>query len=123
MVREAAQHAAEDRRRRELVEARNQADALTYTAEKQLQEHGARVGDTERKAVEDAVSALRDAVSGDDLNRIRQRTDALSQALTRFGEAVQRVAAAPGADQAASGGSADDVVDAEFEEVDRRKHG
>src|SRR5687768_18457799 len=59
MVREAELHAEEDKRRRELVEARNQADALIHSAEKQLQEHGQRAGDAERKPVEDAIAALR----------------------------------------------------------------
>ncbi|HZA67453.1 MAG TPA: molecular chaperone DnaK [Geminicoccaceae bacterium] len=128
MVQEAEQHAEEDRRRRELVEARNQADTILYTAEKQLQEHGAQVSDAERRPVEDAIAALREAVSGDDVNRIRQRTEALSQALSRFGEAIHRAAAAqPEEPAAAAGGQAstggEDVVDAEFEDVDQRRHG
>ncbi|WP_377805910.1 molecular chaperone DnaK [Azospirillum sp. A29] len=134
MVKDAEAHAEEDKRRRELVDVRNQADAAIYTAEKQLQEHGNRVGETERKPVEDALNALREAVGGDDLDRIRQRIDTLSQALTRFGETIHRAAADTGtrsaAEQAAaanagpsgpSGGGAggsEGVVDAEFEEVD-----
>jgi molecular chaperone DnaK len=127
MVQEAEQHAEEDRRRRELVEARNQADAMIYTAERQLQEHGARVGDAERRPVEDAIAALREAVSGDDIARIRERTEALSQALSRFGEAIHRAAAAQPQEQAAAGNQAsaggEDVVDAEFEDVDQRRDG
>ncbi|NUB25212.1 molecular chaperone DnaK [Azospirillum brasilense] len=128
MVKDAEAHAEEDRKRRELVDARNQADAAMYTAEKQLQEHGSRVGETERKPVEDALNALREAVGGDDVDRIRQRIDTLSQALTRFGETIHRAAADTGtrsaAEQAAaanagpSGGGSEGVVDAEFEEVD-----
>jgi molecular chaperone DnaK len=125
MVREAEQHAAEDRRRRELVEARNQADATIHAAEKQLQEHGGRVGDAERRPVEQAIAALREAVAGDNTAGIRQRLEALSQALMRLGEAIQRAAAAQPEEatggQAAGGG--EDVVDAEFEEVDRRRRG
>jgi molecular chaperone DnaK len=126
LVREAEQHAAEDKRRRELVEARNEADAAIYAAEKQLHEHGARVSEPERRAVEGAVAALRDAASGEDVGRIRQRIEALTQALTRLGEAIHREAAAgqPG-DRAAGGGRSstggDDVVDAEFEDVDDRR--
>jgi molecular chaperone DnaK len=123
MVREAEQHADEDKRRRELVETRNQADAMLHTAQKQLEEYGAQVGAAERKTVEDAVSGLREAVSGEDTGRIRERIDTLSQALTRFGEAIHRAAQAQPEDQAAAGGGGDDVVDAEFEEVDRRKRG
>jgi molecular chaperone DnaK len=131
MVKDAEAHAEEDRKRRELVDARNQADAAIYAAEKQLQEHGARAGDAERKPLEDAMNALREAVAGDDVHRIRQRIDTLSQALTRFGEAIQRSAEASGtrgaAEQSAggsggssrpSGGGNEEVVDAEFEEVD-----
>ena len=124
MVREAESHAAEDRRRRELIEARNQADAAIYTAEKQLQENEGRAGDAERKAVEDAVASLREAVAGEDVERIRQRLDTLTQALSRFGEAIHRAAAEPASGAAssgaadASGGGGEGVVDAEFEEVD-----
>ena len=113
MVQEAEQHAEEDRRRRELVEARNVADATMHSAEKQLQEHGGQVSEAERRPVEEAIAALREAVSGDNTAGIRQRLEALSQALTRLGEAIHRAAAAqpeqpaPGC-QAATG--AEDVV-------------
>ena len=127
MVREAEQHAEEDKRRRELVEARNQADALIHSAEKQLQEQGSRVGEAERKPLEDAIAALREAMGGDDLARIRERSEALSQAFSRLGEAIHR-AGAQSDHQAelagqATGGGGEDVVDAEFEDVDRRKRG
>ncbi|NUB07282.1 molecular chaperone DnaK [Azospirillum sp. Vi22] len=134
MVKDAEAHAEEDRKRRELVDARNQADAAMYTAEKQLQEHGTRVSETERKPVEDALNALREAVGGDDIDRIRQRIDTLSQALTRFSETIHRAAdtgTRSAAEQAAAanaspsgssgggaGGGSEGVVDAEFEEVD-----
>jgi molecular chaperone DnaK len=121
MVREAEQHAEEDRRRRELVEARNQADAAIYTAEKQVQESSGRVGDLERKPVEDAIAALREAINGDDIRGIRQRMDALQRVLMQFGETVQSTAdgSAQGAAPAVAGG--EEVVDAEFEEVDERR--
>jgi molecular chaperone DnaK len=127
MVREAEQHAEEDRRRRELVEARNQADATIHAAERQLQEHGGRASDAARRPVEEAIAALRDALSRDDSAGIRQRLDALSQALMRLGEAIHRAAAAQPEEPAAAGGQSsagdDDVVDAEFEDVDQRRHG
>jgi molecular chaperone DnaK len=126
LVREAEQHAAEDKRRRALVEARNQADAAIYAAEKQLQEQGAGVAEGERRPVEEAIAALRDAVAGEDGERVRQRIEALSQALSRFAEAAQRSASAepPGGGPGAQSGG-DRVVDAEFEDVseDRRKRG
>jgi molecular chaperone DnaK len=126
LVREAEQHAAEDKKRRELVELRNQADAMTYSAEKQLQEHGSRVEPSERKAVEDAMSALRDAATADDAARIQDRLNALSSALAHFAMAVQTVEHAAEAGGGAGGqpaggqpgGAADNVVDAEFSEVD-----
>ncbi|MEA2782871.1 MAG: molecular chaperone DnaK [Rhodospirillaceae bacterium] len=125
MVREAEQNASEDRRRRELVEARNQADALIYTAEKQLQENAAKLGEAERRPVEEAMASLREAVTGEDVTRIRQQVETLSQALARFGEAVHRGAAAagpaaPGPETGAGPAAGDEegVVDAEFEDVD-----
>ena len=121
LVREAEQHAAEDKKRRELVELRNQADAMIYSAEKQLQEHGSRVEPSERKAVEDAMSALRDAVAADDAARIQDRLNGLSSALAHFAMAVQTVehgAEAGGGTGGQPGGAADNVVDAEFSEVD-----
>jgi molecular chaperone DnaK len=123
MVREAEQHAEDDRRRRELIEARNQADAAIYAAEKQLREHAADADAGARKPVEDAIAALREAVSGEDVNRIRTQMDALSQALSRFVEATVQQATASSADRAAAGNKpssagGDDVVDAEFEDVD-----
>jgi molecular chaperone DnaK len=127
MVREAEQHAEGDRRRRELVEARHQADATIHTAERQLQEHGGRVSDAERGPVEQAIAALRDALSRDDGAGIRQRLEALLQALMRLGEAIHRAAAAQPEEPAAAGGQPsagdDDVVDAAFEDVDQRRHG
>src|ERR1700716_359226 len=84
MVREAEQHAAEDRKRRELVEARNQADALIYSTEKELKENEARVNQADRSAVEQAIAALRSAMSGDDSALIRRRTEELAQAAARL---------------------------------------
>ncbi len=128
LVREAEQHSAEDKRRRAAVEARNQGDALVYAAEKQLQEHGGKVGGAERQALEDAAKQLRDVLSGDDADRIGRQTEVLSQALARFGEAVHRSAGAEQAEASGTTGSGpagagnDNVVDADFEEVDDRRH-
>jgi molecular chaperone DnaK len=122
MVREAEQHAAEDKQRRELIEARNQADSAIYAAEKQLKEHGGQASDAQRKALEAAISALREAMTGEDIGRIRERIDGLSRALAQFGEAVQGAATGQAEHAAAtdkpSAAGGDDVVDAEFEEVD-----
>jgi molecular chaperone DnaK len=127
LVREAEQHSAEDKRRRAVVEARNQGDALIHTAEKQLQEHGGKAGSAERQALEDAIKQLRDVLSADDAERIQRQTEALSQAFGHFGEAVHRSAGAQQAEASNATGTAsteagsDNVVDADFEEVDEQK--
>ncbi len=128
MVREAEENAAEDKKRRELVEVKNQADNVLHTAEKTLAEFGDKVSAGERKAIEDDVAALKAAVEGDDVAAIRSKIDALQQSSMKLGEAMykaqQEAAASEGAGPSSeqSGGgnakAADDVVDADFEEVD-----
>jgi len=120
MVREAEQHAAEDKKRREVIEARNQADALIYSTEKSLKEHGGRLNDAERRAIEDAIAALRTAIAGDDAGLIGQRSQALAQAAVRLGDAVHRAGQEDAGPPGARGGD-ERVVDAEFEDVDDPK--
>jgi molecular chaperone DnaK len=117
MVREAEAHADEDKRRKELVEVRNQADAAIYAAEKALNDPTARVPADVKTDMEQAISALRDAIKGEDLQRIKQATERLAQASMRLGEAASRAG-----EQGGTPGSEEkpDVVDAEFEEVDKR---
>ena len=100
MVKEAEAHAEEDKRRRELVEARNQADAAIYTVEKSLKDAEGRVPPNVKSEVEQAVSQLKDAMKGEDVQRIKQGTERVSQAAIRArrGHATaprQRPAAAP----------------------------
>src|SRR6202047_1388131 len=102
MVKDAEQHAAEDRRRREVIEARNQADALIYGTERELKEEGERLGDADRRAIEEAIAALRTAMTSDDAGRIRQGIEALTRAAMRIAEAAQPSSQAGGG----SGGSA-----------------
>ena len=124
MVADAEQHAAEDQKRRRLVDVRNQADSLIYTTEKALAEHGDAVSAEDRAAIEGAVADLKQAMDGEDADAIESRSDALAQASQKLGEAMykaQQEQAAPGGDAAgAAGPAADDpsVVDADFEEVD-----
>ncbi len=122
MVKEAEAHAEEDKKRRALIEARNNADALIYSTEKSLAEHGDKVAEAERKAIEDAVAALREAVQGEDAEDIKRKTEALAQASMKLGEAMykaQQEAAGGGeAGAEAAAGKDEGVVDAEFEEVD-----
>src|SRR6202042_3588992 len=84
MVKDAEAHAEEDKRRRELVEARNQADAAIYTVEKSLKDAEGRVPPNVKSEVEEAVSQLKDAMKGEDVSRIRQATARLSQVATRL---------------------------------------
>ena len=123
MVKEAEAHAEEDRRRKELVEARNQADAALYTAEKTLKETEGRGPANLRTELEQAVAALKEAMKGEDVARIRQASERVAQAGMRLVEAAQQTADAPGTSprETSGAGSGDpDVVDAEFEEVDKR---
>ncbi len=122
MIKEAEEHAEEDRRRRALIEARNQADALIYSTEKSLKEHGDKVAEADRRAIEDAIAALKEAMKGEDTDEIKRKTEQLAQVSMKLGEAMYRAqqqTAESGGSGAAGGGSRDDgVVDAEFEEVD-----
>ena len=121
MVKEAEAHAEEDKRRRELVEARNQADAAIYTVEKSLKDAEGRVPPSVKSEVEQAVSQLKDAMKGEDVQRIKQETERLSQVAMRLGEAMQHAAASDSGGGPGTGAqSGPDVVDAEFEEVDKR---
>ena len=128
MVKDAEAHAGEDKKRRELVEARNQSDALIHSTEKALSEHGDKVGADEKTAIEAAVTGLKEAVKGDDLEDIKAKTNTLAQASMKLGEAMYKAQQAEGAaaDAAADGAGNkpdDNVVDADFEEVDDNKKG
>ncbi|MCS6879161.1 MAG: molecular chaperone DnaK [Geminicoccaceae bacterium] len=120
MIKEAQEHAEEDRRRRELIDARNHADSLIYSTEKSLREYGDKVGAQEREAIERAIADLKAVLDGEDTAEIKRRTDALARAAMKLGEAMYR---AQQAGTGTSGGGAREsgVVDAEFEEVDGDK--
>jgi molecular chaperone DnaK len=130
MVKDAEAHAADDKVRKEQVEAKNHAEALIHSTEKSLAEHGSKVGEPERRAIEDAMASLREAVKGDNAEDIKAKTNTLAQAAMKLGEAMyaqaQKDQAAggpggPGGNAGASGAPKDDVVDAEFTEVDDDK--
>ncbi|MEX2649107.1 MAG: molecular chaperone DnaK [Alphaproteobacteria bacterium] len=133
MVKDAESHAAEDKKRRELVEARNHGEGLIHATEKNLTEHGAKVGETERKAIEAAVAELKETLKGEDAQAIQAKTNTLMQASMKLGEAMYKseqqasAASGDGADGPTGNGSAeageDKVVDAEFEEVDDEHKG
>jgi molecular chaperone DnaK len=134
MVKDAEAHAAEDKRHKELVEARNHAEALIHTTERTLAEHGDKVGAAEKQAIEQAIAELKTATSGEDAEAIRQKTQTLAQASMKLGEAMYRQAdgggAAPGGNGASGAagpeqgaGGQEGVVDVDFEEVDENKKG
>jgi len=127
-VKEAEAHSEDDKKKKELIEARNQADALVYSVEKNVKEFGDKIDAAEKARIEDAISKVRKAIEGDDLQAIKSAQDELTTASHKLAEAMYAKTAAgqsgPEAAQGAAGtgqqGSAkkdDDVVDADFEEV------
>jgi molecular chaperone DnaK len=125
MIKDAEAHAEEDKKRKAAVEAKNHADALVHSTEKALSEHGAKVGEGERRAIETALADLKEALKGDDADAITAKMNTLAQVSMKLGEAMYKQADAPGAGGAEGGGAGaskkDDVVDAEFTEVDDDK--
>jgi molecular chaperone DnaK len=119
MVKDAEANAAADKQRREAVDAKNHADALVHSTEKALAEHGSKVSETERRAIEDAVSDLKEALKGSDAEAIKAKTNTLAQASMKLGEAMYKQQAES---DAAKDAAKDDVVDAEFTEVDDDKN-
>jgi len=126
MVKDAEQHAEEDKKRKSQVEAKNHAEALLHSTEKALAEHGSKVAETEKQAIETAMSDLRESLKGEDADDIAAKTNTLAQASMKLGEAMYRQeqdAQQPGEGEASAGepGNKEDVVDAEFTEVDDDK--
>ena len=134
MVKDAEAHAEEDKKRRELVETRNQAEALIHSTEKNVEEFGDKVGEEIKTGIEDSIKALREALEGEDTEAIRSKVEALAQASMKLGEemykAQQEASAeangdadtgAPDDIQEAAGDDNATVVDAEFEEVEDEK--
>jgi molecular chaperone DnaK len=130
MVKDAEAHAEDDKKRKAEVEAKNHAEALVHSTEKALAEHGSKVGEEERRAIENAMADLKEALKGSDADAIASKSNILAQASMKLGEAMykqaQEASAAGGAEgapgaEAASGAPKEDVVDAEFTEVDDDK--
>jgi molecular chaperone DnaK len=119
MVQDAEANAAEDKKRRDAVDAKNHADALVHSTEKALAEHGSKIPETDRRAIEDAVSDLKEALKGDDAETIKAKTNTLAQVSMKLGEAMYKQQAES---DAAKDAAKDDVVDAEFTEVDDDKN-
>ena len=123
MVKEAEANAADDKKRRELVEAKNQAESLIHSTEKSVKEHEAKLAAPDKEAVEKAITDLRDALSGEDSETITAKTNDLMQAAMKIGETIYKAEqeAAAKADAMKDGAGADakkeDVIDAEFKDV------
>jgi len=133
-VKDAEVHAEEDKKRRELIDAKNHAESAIHMAEKAIKDGGDKVPAAERQTVEAAVADLKTVASGEDLAAIKAKTQSLLQAAQKIGEAMYKTEGA-GPQQPGPGGEAgpqpgqgkpagdDKVVDADFEEVDEKKRG
>ena len=123
MVKEAEANKEADKKKRESVDARNQADTLIHSTEKNLKEHGAKISDAEKKAIEDASTALKESLKGDNVEDIKKKTETLVQASMKLGEAIYKSQQNTKPDSGNDDGKNnkdkkdDNVVDADFEEV------
>ena len=122
MVKDAETNKEADKKKREAVDARNQADTLLHSTEKNLKEHGSKVSDADKKAIEDASANVRNALKGTDVEEIKKKTQDLVQASMKLGEAIYKSqqSTKPGdapKDAKEEGKKDDNVVDADFEEV------
>jgi molecular chaperone DnaK len=133
MARDAESHAADDRKQRDAIEARNRADAMVYNVEKTLKEHRSKISEAEAKNIEEAIEETKKAISAGDTDKLNAATDKLTAASHKLAEAMYKSASQPGAGGAAGQGGpdgstgggekkkGDDVVDAEFVDVDDKK--
>jgi molecular chaperone DnaK len=126
MVKDAEANKDEDKKKRESVDARNQADTLIHSTEKNLKEHGAKVSDADKKAIEDASTALKEVIKGTDIEDIKKKTEALVQASMKLGEAIyksqeKKPESSKDGNKDDEGKKDDNVVDADFEEVKEEK--
>ncbi|MDC3349587.1 molecular chaperone DnaK [Candidatus Pelagibacter ubique] len=122
MVKDAEANKEEDKKKRESVDVRNQADTLLHSTEKNLKEHGAKVSDADKKAIEDASTDLKEAIKGTDTEEIKKKTETLVQASMKLGEAIyksqeKKEGSPKEGDKNDEGKKDDNVVDADFEEV------
>jgi molecular chaperone DnaK len=133
MAKDAESHGADDRKRKDEIEARNRADSMVYQIEKMLKDHRDKIGEADAKNVEEAIEAAKKAIAGGSIEEINKTTEALTQASHKLAEAMYKSAgtgpaaggptagpdgagAAPGAEK-----PKDNVVDAEFVDVDEKK--
>ena len=125
MIKEAESNAEEDKQKRELVEAKNQGEALIHSSEKAVKDAEEKLTEEEKSAVEDAIKSLKDVVDGDDLASIQEKSAALSQEAMKIGEKLyqqeQDNSQQNEGGESADDLSGDDVVDADYEEVKEDK--
>ena len=125
MVKDAEANKEADKKKRESVDARNQADSLVFSTEKSLKEHGDKVSADEKKAIENGITDLKKSLEGTDIEDIKKKTQSLIQASMKLGEAVYKSQQKP--DAKAKGkddtkeNDKDNVVDADFEDVKEKK--
>ncbi len=122
MVKDAEANKDEDKKKRESVDLRNQADSLIHSTEKNLKEHGSKISDAEKKAIEDASSSLKEALKGTDNEDVKKKNETLVQASMKLGEAIyksqeKKTASSNDDNKNDEGKKNDNVVDADFEEV------
>ncbi len=117
MVKDAEMHAADDKKRREMVDVKNRGESLVHDAEKSLKDYGDKVSSADRSAIEAAVTALKGALEGEDVEAIKAKTNDLMQAQMKLGEAMYKAQQASGPEAGAGEGAKDDVIDADFKEV------
>src|SRR5881409_2348173 len=130
MVKDAETHAAEDTARKQEIEVRNQTDSLVYSTERTLNEHGAKLGEADRKAVDEALAEAREALKSEDVERMKRAQEKLTRASHKLAEIMYREAQGPtqqppgapgGEGRAASGPKEGEVVDADFEDLGDKK--
>ncbi len=130
MVKDAETHAAEDTARKQEIEVRNQTDSLVYSTERTLNEHGAKLGEADRKAVEEALAEAREALKSEEIERMKRAQEKLTRASHKLAEIMYREAQGPtqqptgapgGEGRAASGPKEGEVVDADFEDLGDKK--
>ena len=125
MVKDAEENAESDKKRRELVDAKNQAESLVHSTEKSMEEHGDKVDPSTIEAIELAIAALKDELETDNVDKIRGGIQNVTEAAMKLGEAIYKASQEeaddePKAADDISGGD-DDIVDAEFEDLDDDK--
>jgi molecular chaperone DnaK len=125
MVKEAEANKEADKKKRETVDARNQADTIIHTTEKNLKEHGSKIPDADKKAIETGISDLRNALKGTDTEEVKKKTQVVVQSSMKLGEAVyksqQKDSGKKDAKQGKDSKNKENVVDADFEEVKEDK--